>query len=1030
MDKEQLFNDGIEILQSKLENWLKHEKIEENSKNQYFIFLPKIDNLRQEGIKISFPIYKSSEENNYNLNAWFESYLCSNKQDEYKEPELDNVVSEKIDFFNYGTNKELVALFAQIFFLSMNLKKCKINSQEYYKNRDILYDAIENYNEKICKIGNGEFVLKEAHHKEKKQNVVIAKENEKQNEIKENEEMDKYDEIIERLNRGNSEDKKYDFEWEDKNGLRYVSDEILEIAYMLIERGKISLKYDGTEENAKIKISSIIESLCNEKLNTINLLEKLKANENEVEDVKIFNTEEKTRVFTSKNGTLGSVCYTKNCKFQKCPKAFAGYILYLKNNGLLKESLKDREKFRKQNKTNPYFDFTWEVQNGVKEIPEDMYEFSNKLVEKNKVIVNNILDKSGNVRIQSLISCNEFKMINNDIDKIPERANEDSWRSITKPLNTTIDLCSRYTCRLDSCPFSVAGYIYYMKKIGKEAELLADRKYYLANKAKIDIKIKENKIKKLENLSTKKEEKIEEFKDYIGIVKNLNTILDGIVDKTKTNFHCIVSGNDENERTEFINKIQNLLDGEEKIKAIRRITMQNFSSLNIHTAEIGIIEKGDLYYSDSWRGDSRTPPAFKTDLAEIPYKNDGAIRRNQLEENTLYILSEVSEFIEEYTYYIKNTKSEIKKKELMHTLDLITNMIKNNYIIIDSTLDEVDKFLSMDARLKFVYQNNIIELPELTIEDMYELYLKNIKVEIREDIRKDSNKYKKLFNEYVSLNKTFMPFNNRGLVNYLVMYSNSKGEATFPESIYKKDNLEESLRNIIGLQNVKNQLKEIEKYMIFKLKAKANSLNLKEPNMHMVFAGNTGTGKTTIAKIVAKMLYDLGILKENKLMKIEGKDFAINKPIEGVLLIDEAYLLTPSAISTLIKEIENAKGNLVVIFADNKEKIKIFLDENHEIAAKIGYKLEFSDYTVDELIEIFYTKVKEMGFECEDEIKNKLINLCEYYSKTDTFNNGKFIDKVIQKTLFRHAMNDSDDIRLITVQDIPDISMMDLDNYI
>lgn len=148
----------------------------------------------------------------------------------------------------------------------------------------------------------------------------------------------------------------------------------------------------------------------------------------------------------------------------------------------------------------------------------------------------------------------------------------------------------------------------------------------------------------------------------------------------------------------------------------------------------------------------------------------------------------------------------------------------------------------------------------------------------------------------------------------------------------------------------------------------------------MIFTGNPGTGKTLIARIMAKMLYDLGLISENKLIEVERKDLVasyvgqtsqktsevIEKAMGGVLFIDEAYALVQGkkddgdygieAIATLIKAMEDYKENLVVIFAGYKDEMKSFLDINPGIASRIGYTFHFEDYNNVELQEIFVKK--------------------------------------------------------------------------
>ena len=238
--------------------------------------------------------------------------------------------------------------------------------------------------------------------------------------------------------------------------------------------------------------------------------------------------------------------------------------------------------------------------------------------------------------------------------------------------------------------------------------------------------------------------------------------------------------------------------------------------------------------------------------------------------------------------------------------------------------------------------------------------------------------------------------------------------------------------------------------MLFKIKASSKNLKLADTNLHMVFTGNPGTGKTTIARIMAKMLYDMGVIKENKLIEVERKDLVaeylgqtasktgdvIDKAMGGVLFIDEAYSLCQGpqndygreAVSTLIKAMEDHKGEFVVIFAGYKKEMQDFFELNPGILSRIGYKFDFQDYSTPELIEIFYRKIGKMGFTCDEACNMKLTEIFEYFSRKKSFGNGRFVDKLIQEILLKHAIRDTDQIELITLEDFPTLNELNNSN--
>ena len=262
---------------------------------------------------------------------------------------------------------------------------------------------------------------------------------------------------------------------------------------------------------------------------------------------------------------------------------------------------------------------------------------------------------------------------------------------------------------------------------------------------------------------------------------------------------------------------------------------------------------------------------------------------------------------------------------------------------------------------------------------------------------------------------------------------NKKDEITvddIPE--YEKEKTVEEvfaeLNELVGLKKVKQVLKDLVSLMELKSKTDG-SLKIKDTNLHMVFLGNPGTGKTTVARLVAQILYNLKYIKQNKLIEVSSKDLVaeyvgqtapktmsvVEKALGGVLFVDEAYSLASGsgqgnsyneeAIATLIQAMENNRDNLVVIFAGYTKEMQAFLDSNSGIVSRIGYTLEFDDYTEDELIQIFRNMLAKAGFEISKEALKEARKIIGEYKDSKNFGNARFVRNLYEKTVIKHASN-------------------------
>lgn len=345
------------------------------------------------------------------------------------------------------------------------------------------------------------------------------------------------------------------------------------------------------------------------------------------------------------------------------------------------------------------------------------------------------------------------------------------------------------------------------------------------------------------------------------------------------------------------------------------------------------------------------------------------------------------------------------KETIQDMLSRENNTLKNNFDF---------EIVSTKPTVQDIYQellNKLEEKEELTEE---------FKVKLLEYVTETYPNTDLDYSEYIEKLYTKIVFNKTETFTLdLIPEYNSKKTL---EEIF------EDLNSLVGLKKVKDMLHELVDLIELKNKA-GNDLKISNTNMHMVFLGNPGTGKTTVARIVAQILYNLNYIKQNKLIEVSSKDLVaeyvgqtapktmavIEKAMGGVLFIDEAYSLASGkgqgnsyneeAIATLIQAMENSRDNLVVIFAGYTVEMQDFLNANSGIVSRIGYTVEFEDYTEDELIQIFKNMVKKAGFEITDEAIQKAKDIIKKYKNTKNFGNARFARSLYEKSVIKHASN-------------------------
>lgn len=255
---------------------------------------------------------------------------------------------------------------------------------------------------------------------------------------------------------------------------------------------------------------------------------------------------------------------------------------------------------------------------------------------------------------------------------------------------------------------------------------------------------------------------------------------------------------------------------------------------------------------------------------------------------------------------------------------------------------------------------------------------------------------KKSFSEYYSLPKVVENFSKGSAVN--------------------------QLNSLIGLSGIKNDIKSILNTFLYSTAISKNALVLE--NRNMIFTGNPGTCKTTIARLLSSILYQNGIIPDNSINEV-GRQELVGKYVGwtarlvqeayedaegGILFIDEAYSLSEDkggygaeAINTIVQCMENYRDRVITIFAGYPDKMQAFLETNPGLKSRIGFYVNFPNYSLDELCLIFKKMVKDRGLKVTPTAVDEVRKTFEIKMRSKDFGNGRFVRNVLDKVIANHS---------------------------
>ena len=234
------------------------------------------------------------------------------------------------------------------------------------------------------------------------------------------------------------------------------------------------------------------------------------------------------------------------------------------------------------------------------------------------------------------------------------------------------------------------------------------------------------------------------------------------------------------------------------------------------------------------------------------------------------------------------------------------------------------------------------------------------------------------------------------------------------------------LENLVGLSSIKEDVTKLINFVKIQQLRKTNGLKLVPMSLHLVFTGNPGTGKTTVARILAQLYKEIGVLKTGQIVEVDRSDLVagyvgqtalktekkIEEAIGGILFIDEAYTLAKEgndfgqeAIDTLLKEMEDRRDEFIVIVAGYNDPMKKFIDSNPGLKSRFNKFFEFPDYSSEELVEIFNKMLEKYDFSITDSAMEDVKKTIEemYQKKSMDFANARDIRNYFEQIITRQA---------------------------